>query len=154
MIAYRIADARHPIFDPTGAMLRGGRWNSIGARVIYAAETYAGALLEMLVHSNLPHPPKHHRVVRINISQKLKIETLSPTHLPHWSAENMLSSRNFGDEWYRSKRTAVLRVPSVGTQGREHNLVINADHPHFQAISAEAPEIIEWDPRLLPNRLR
>jgi RES domain-containing protein len=53
MIAYRIIDARHPIFDPTGAMLHGGRWNSVGGRVIYAAETYAGALLEILAHSNL-----------------------------------------------------------------------------------------------------
>ena len=53
MIAYRIADARHPIFDGTGAMLRGGRWNSIGQRVIYAAESYAGAMLEILVHANL-----------------------------------------------------------------------------------------------------
>jgi RES domain-containing protein len=47
VFAYRIADARHAIFDPTGAMLHGGRWNSIGHRVIYAAATYAGALLEV-----------------------------------------------------------------------------------------------------------
>jgi RES domain-containing protein len=53
MIVYRIAGARHPIFDATGAMLYGDRWNSVGLRAIYAAETYAGAMLEVLVHSKL-----------------------------------------------------------------------------------------------------
>ena len=33
-------------------MLHGARWNSPGRRVIYAAETYAGALLEILVHAS------------------------------------------------------------------------------------------------------
>ena len=45
MRAFRIADRRHPIFDGTGAKLTGGRWNSPGRPVIYAAETFAGALL-------------------------------------------------------------------------------------------------------------
>ena len=49
---FRIADMRHAIFDGTGAMLYGARWNSHGRRVIYAAETYAGALLEILVHAS------------------------------------------------------------------------------------------------------
>jgi RES domain-containing protein len=38
--------------------LNGGRWNSAGKRVIYAAQTYAGALLEVLVHANLGIVPK------------------------------------------------------------------------------------------------
>jgi RES domain-containing protein len=33
-------------------MLHGARWNSPERRVVYAAETYAGALLEILVHAS------------------------------------------------------------------------------------------------------
>jgi RES domain-containing protein len=147
MIAYRIADARHPIFDPTGAMLHGGRWNSPGARVIYAAETYAGALLEVLAHANFSQPPKNHRVVRIEIPAKVRVETVIPDAVPGWDAEDDVASRAFGDEWVRTNRTAVLRVPSVITQGREYNLVLNAGHPDFPMIRAGAPEIVDWDSR-------
>jgi RES domain-containing protein len=148
MLAYRIADARHPIFDPTGAMLHGGRWNSISHRVIYAAETYAGALLEVLVHSNLSQPPRNHRVVRIHIPEQIAIESVTVDQVQGWDAEDMAASRAFGDEWITSKRTAVVRVPSVITQGRENNLIFNADHPEFAKIRVDAPESVHWDMRL------
>src|SRR5882672_11145692 len=119
MIVYRIADSRRPIFDATGAMLHGGRWNSAGLRVIYAAETYAGALLEVLVHSNLSQPPKNHRAIRIHIPDVVAIETVVIDQIENWDAEDMLASRAFGDDWIESKRTAVLRVPGVVTYGRE-----------------------------------
>jgi RES domain-containing protein len=149
VIAYRIADARHPIFDATGAMLHGGRWNSRGLRVIYAAETYAGALLEVLVHSNLSQPPKNHKVIRINVPDKVMIETLSITELPDWYAEDMRASRAFGDRWIGENRTAVLRVPSVITRGRENNLLFNPLHAQFVLIEAGRPEPVDWDERLL-----
>ena len=148
MIAYRIADGRHPIFDATGAMLHGGRWNSRGLRVIYAAETYAGALLEVLVHSNLSQPPKHHKVIRINVPDKVAIEALSITGLPDWYAEDMRASRAFGDRWIRGNRTAVLRVPSVITTGRENNLLFNPLHPQFALMETGRPESVDWDERL------
>jgi RES domain-containing protein len=148
MIVYRIADARHPIFDATGAMLHGGRWNSVGLRAIYAAETYAGALLEVLVHSNLSQPPKNHRVVRIAIPDKVKLETVSVNSIEGWDGENMRASRSFGDRWIRENRTAVLRVPSVITQGRESNIVFNPTHPEFALVRADAPELVHWDMRL------
>jgi RES domain-containing protein len=148
MIAYRIADARHPIFDPTGAMLRGGRWNSIGQRVIYAAESYAGAMLEVLVHANLSVPPKNHGVVRITIPERLHIETVEPSALVGWDSEDLTVSRQFGDTWLREMRTAVLRVPSVTTEGRENNVLINPLHLQFSKISVSEPEHIHWDSRL------
>ena len=148
MIAYRIADARHPIFDGTGAMLRGGRWNSIGQRVIYAAESYAGAMLEILVHANLAVPPKHHQVVRIAIPDSVAIETLSPSALPGWDVEDVTTARAFGDEWLREGRTAVLRVPSVVTEGREYNILINRTHSAARLIEASAPEAVRWGTRL------
>jgi len=140
LIAYRIADARHPIFDPTGAMLHGGRWNSIGRRVIYAAETYAGALLEVLVHANLTQPPRNHRVVRIHIPDEAAIETVGKDQIKEWDAEDMTASRAFGDEWIESRR--------VVTRGRENNLALNADHPGFARIVANEPEPVHWDKRL------
>jgi RES domain-containing protein len=148
MIVYRIADARHPIFDATGAMLHGGRWNSVGLHAIYAAETYAGALLEVLVHSNLSRPPKNHRVVRIAIPDEVKLETIFAGDIKGWDVEDMKASRSFGDRWIQESRTAVLRVPSVVTQGRENNIVFNPAHPDFAFIQAEAPELVRWDARL------
>jgi RES domain-containing protein len=148
MIAYRIADARHPIFDATGAMLRGGRWNSIGRRVIYAAESYAGAMLEVLVHANFSVPPKNHRAVQITIPKSVAIETVAPRSLVGWDSEDLVVSRSFGDQWLKEMRTAVLRVPSVITEGRENNILINPLHPQFPAIAASEPEQIHWDLRL------
>lgn len=148
MIAYRIADARRSIFDGTGAMLHGGRWNSIGQRVIYAAESYAGAMLEVLVHANLSVPPKNHRVVRITIPDQLEIETVEARSLPGWDSEDLTATRAFGDQWLKEFRTPVLRVPSVITEGRESNLLFNPSHPHFTLIQAAAPEEVHWDIRL------
>jgi RES domain-containing protein len=148
MIAYRIADARHRIFDATGAMLHGGRWNSRGLRAIYAAETYAGALLEVLVHSNLSEPPKHHKVVRIDVPEQVKIETVSIADVTGWDLEDMTASRAFGDRWIQENRTAVLRVPSVITTGRENNILFNPLHPQFSLIQTGEPEPVNWDERL------
>ena len=152
MIAYRIADARLPIFDATGAARVGGRWNSIGMPVIYACETYAGALLEILVHANMDKPPRSHRVVKIVVPESVRIETVSPGQVPSWSADDQAASRVFGDTWVREKRAAVLRVPSVVTGGREYNLVLNPQHPEFGQIKAGKPEPVQWDARLLRSR--
>jgi RES domain-containing protein len=148
MFAYRIADARHPIFDATGAMLHGGRWNSVGFKVIYAAETYAGALLEVLVHSNLSQLPKNHRMVRIFIPNEIAIEAVSVHTVGEWDAEDMIASRAFGDRWIREQRTAVLQVPNVITQGRETNLIFNPMHSEFALIRTAEAEPVHWDKRL------
>jgi RES domain-containing protein len=129
-------------------MLHGGRWNSRGLRAIYAAETYSGALLEVLVHSNLSWPPKNHRVIRIDIPDEVEIETVSSTEVPDWDTEDMRGSRAFGDRWIQENRTAVLRVPSVITAGRENNLLLNPLHPQFSLIEAGAPKPVNWDERL------
>jgi RES domain-containing protein len=148
MMAYRIADGRHPIFDATGAMLHGGPWNSIGLRAIYAAETYAGALLEILVHSNSSQPPKNHRVVRIVVPDNVTIETVSVDTVQNWDAEDMVASRAFGDRWIQENRTAILRVPSVITNGRESNVVFNPLHSEFALVRTDDPEPVHWDARL------
>ena len=151
MLAFRVGDRRHNLFDPTGAMLRGGRWNSPGKGVIYAAETYAGALLEVLVHANLGSVPKNHAAISILIPDDLSVEVLDPVALPGWNSEDVTDSRHFGDEWINQLRSAVLLVPSVVLQAKERNIVINPAHPDFQRIRASDPEPVVWDARLFPG---
>jgi RES domain-containing protein len=76
------------------------------------------------------------------------VETVSIDQIKDWDAEDMMASRAVGDEWIRTLRTTVLRVPGVITQDRENNLVLNAAHPHFDLISAELPEPVKLDSRL------
>ncbi len=148
MRAFRIADRRFPIFDGTGARLIGGRWNSPGRPVIYAAETYAGALLEVLVHSNLGRVPKTHASVEILIPSSIAMESLDDLKLPGWHAEDQIVSRAFGDDWLHTRRSAVLLVPSMVLRGREHNVLINPEHPDFGRIAAREPQDVQWDRRL------
>ena len=92
MVVFRVADRRFPIFDGTGALLVGGRWNSPGRPVIYAAETFAGALLEILVHSNLGRVPKTHAAIEISIPDRVSVEILDALKLPKWDAEDQIAS--------------------------------------------------------------
>ena len=82
LTAYRIADGRRPIFDGTGALLVGGRWNSPGRSVIYAAASYAAAMLERLVHAGTGRIPKKQRVVVITIPARVSREEWSLERLP------------------------------------------------------------------------
>jgi RES domain-containing protein len=89
---------RHPIFDGTGAMVHGGRWNSRGRRVIYAAETHAGALLEILVHAS-GGVPRSQGYIEIDIPQSVSIEDATSGDVPRWDSPSFQNSRAFGDRW-------------------------------------------------------
>jgi RES domain-containing protein len=153
LFAYRIADARRPLFDGTGAMLHGGRWNSPGRAVIYAAETFANAMLEVLAHANLSAIPKHHACIRIRIPDALRVQDITPAQLSDWPHTPESVCRSLGDAWLDSRSSAVLRVPSVVTCGHERNLVLNPLHPAFSQIRAEQPETVVWEPRLFQSKL-
>jgi RES domain-containing protein len=144
--AFRIADIRHTIFDGTGAMLYGARWNSPGRRVIYASETYAGALLEILVHAS-GSVPKMQAYIEVDIPAGLYAEVVTADDVPYWDAPTSQTARMYGDRWYDERRTPVLIVPSVVTYV-EGNILINQQHPDFAKIHATPPEPVRWDARL------
>jgi len=144
--AFRIADMRHTIFDGSGAMLHGARWNSPGRRIIYAAETYAGAMLEILVHAS-GSVPRSQGYVEIEIPAGLPIEEITHREVPQWDSPSFESARAFGDSWYDERRTPVLMVPSLVTQV-ERNVLINHEHPDFAHIRASRALPVRWDARL------
>src|SRR5260370_9966573 len=62
--AWRLAKAKYrkSALDGVGSALGGGRWNSVGTRVVYCASTLALAVLEVRVHipiSNFPLPARY-----------------------------------------------------------------------------------------------
>jgi RES domain-containing protein len=138
---------RHTIFDGSGAMLHGARWNSPGRRVIYAAETYAGALLEILVHAS-GSVPQSQGYVEIEIPSGLSIGEITQDDVPRWDSPSFEATRAFGDRWYDERRTPVLIVPSVVTLV-ERNVLINKEHPEFPLVRATEAVPVRWDARLL-----
>ena len=152
MRAFRIADRRFPIFDGTGARLVGGRWNSPGTPVIYAAETFAGAMLEVLVHANIGRLPRTHALIELTIPDSVVTEIVSPEELPGWDSDDQIVSRAYGDQWLEERRTAVLLVPSFVSRGRERNVLLNPEHRAFKRITASEPQDLIWDERLFRPR--
>ncbi len=152
--AFRMARKSHPLFDGSGAALNGGRWNAKGQRIIYGSESYAGALLEILVHSNLDHVPPGFDWIEIGSPAEVEIEEVSGEELPGWNAPDFMVSRDYGSRWYREQRTPVLLVPSVASGGVERNVLINQEHRDFSLILASPPREVKWDERLFARRPR
>jgi RES domain-containing protein len=150
--AFRIARAKFPLFDGTGAAIGGARWNTKGQRVIYATESYATALLEILVHSNLGRVPRGFAFIEIHIPAEIDIQEITAGDVPKWDAPDCVASQSFGSRWYSEMRSAVLVVPSLAASGRQRNILINQDHPRFHLLSASAPRPVKWDPRLFHRR--
>ena len=149
--AYRIADSRFPWFSGQGSAMYGARWNSPGRAVIYAAETYAGVLLECLAHTGIGSVPRHQAWIQVAIPSGITAETV--TSLPGWDSESLLASRTYGDAWFDSRRSCLLWVPSIVSR-IERNVLINTEHPQFRRLRASKPQAVEWDQRLLQRLMK
>jgi RES domain-containing protein len=146
--AWRIADGRFDPFSPIGAALMGGRWNSPGLGVIYASRSFAGAMLECLAHAGIGRVPRTHVAVTITVPGGVQVEQHEEASLPAgWDHADLRVARTFGDAWIRTRRTAVLVVPSVVAR-REGNVLLNPQHSDFRKIDAGSPEPVVWDARL------
>ena len=148
MKLFRIADTRHTIWSGTGAMLVGGRFNSPGRAVIYAALTFAGAMLEVLVHARIGKVPKTHGWVEATVPDDVLVERhTAETLLAGWDAAALQAARQFGDAWLTESRSAILVVPSVVARA-EFNVLVNPMHPDAARIVVADPQPVVWDERL------
>ncbi|MFI4985904.1 MAG: RES family NAD+ phosphorylase [Alphaproteobacteria bacterium] len=147
LLGHRIGDSRFPLFSAAGSLGRPGRWHSGRLPVIYAAASFAGAMLERLAQVGTDALPLFTASIIIRIPRGVAIEIALETDVPGWDAPDKRASRAFGERWLRERRTAVLTVPSVVAR-LERNLLINPAHPDFEAITATEPVPVIWDARL------
>lgn len=146
---WRIVTGPHPIWSGEGARRVGGRWNPAGAPVIYAGTSFALCLVEILVHANRKTPPSAARFIEALVPDDVSRETFQPAKHPGWDdLDNLQISQAFGRTWLAERRSSILLVPSVVTNGRDTSAVINPAHPDAEKIVVEAEARVSLDVRL------
>ena len=144
---YRIVSPKYPPFDGAGTYRWGSRWISPGQYVVHAAESYALAVLENLVHWQTSNVPTNLVSVAADIPDEIGQEEIDRRHLPAHGDNHYALFREIGDDWYRRGETAVLWVPSV-ISPVETNILVNQTHEDFGNIVVHQPTPARVDPRL------
>lgn len=144
---YRIVSPEYPPFDGSGTHRWGSRWISPGRYVVHAAESYALAVLENLVHWQTSSIPRGLVCVAADIPDAVEQEELDRADLPKAAANDYGPFRDIGDDWYARGETAVLWVPSV-VSPVESNVLVNPTHADFAQIGVHQPIAARIDPRL------
>ena len=148
LVAWRVCKTRHHPFDGTGARLQGARWNSPGRAVVYASDTFAGALLEILAHALRPRTlPGAHHAVRLEIPDDL-VETMPLELLAGWDQPGAERARARGDAWLASARSVALVVPALPSRPVGRTVMVNPEHPAIARVMVGAPFAVPWDERL------
>ena len=152
MLVFRIVRGRFAseALKGDGARRDGGRWNSRGNAVVYAATSRSLAVLETLVHVDPDTAPNDLVLLTVNVPDTVSVETVTTEQLPtDWRripAPEALA--DFGDQWVREGRSGLLRVPSAILPA-EQCVLINPSHEDSAGISMAEQEPLILDPRLL-----
>ena len=145
--AYRIVLDRYPPFDGGGAFRWGSRWTRPGCWVVHAAETFALAVLENLVHWQTVSLPPGLVCVRVEIPRGLDQERIDGLDRAALASNDFTATQALGHRWYAGGRTAVLWVPSA-VSPYESNVLFNQRHADFSRLAVDPPEPAHVDPRL------
>jgi RES domain-containing protein len=153
--AWRIVKTRHVAgaFSGEGARVFGGRWTSKGVASVYVASTQALAALEMLVHLEAQALLAHaYAIIPVEFDASLVLSPAPADLPPGWTSTPPPEGvRAFGDAWIASRKSPVLRVPSVLVPG-EPNYLLDPKHPGFARVTIGQPMPFRFDPRLGPRR--
>lgn len=144
MIVYRLCKAAYAALDGEGARLWGGRWNSPGRPMVYAAATPSLAVLEVLVHLDLPAEliPDDMVLLTIDVPDDVALDQLEETPTGDDAC------RQVGDAFLDAGTALGLRVRSVIVP-QETNLLLNVRHADMARATVIASEPFRLDPRLL-----
>jgi RES domain-containing protein len=149
VIVWRLCAAKYgaTAFSGDGARLYGGRWSPSGTALVYAAESRALAVVEVL--ANVDDAETLFDVAWVLVSAEVPAELIEkPARLPdNWRQfPHAIETQTLGMEWVRSKRSAVLRVPSAVVPG-EWNYLLDPAHSDFKRVKIGPAESFAFDPR-------
>jgi RES domain-containing protein len=126
----------HATLNGVGGMKAPARWHKLAHPIVYCAPNPATALVEVLVHQRQVEAedyPDELQYLEIEAPDTTSIATIDPGALGHaWEGDESVT-QEIGDEWLRSRRTALLRVPSVILPAT-WNVLFNPRHAESAAI--------------------
>lgn len=139
-------------FSGEGSRRASGRWHTKGTSIVYTSATLSLAALETFVHMEIEDAGNLFVSIQADIPDNVPIEKLDTTQLPQdWQSTPAPSALAvIGDEWFNSKRTAVLMVTSAIIP-IENNYLINPFHQEFGKIQIYPPEPFVLDQRMWKN---
>ena len=144
LTAWRLTEQLYAanVFGGEGARLLGGRWSSPRYSVAYTSATASLAILEVLANVFRPKLLEHFVLASCTFDDSL-VSHVEINELPeNWRDPRPPAKlRDIGDEWIRSKRSAVLSVPSVIIE-HECNYLLNPVHPDFRKIKLSPPKLV------------
>lgn len=151
MQIWRICRRRYAkrAFDGEGSRRAAGRWNLRGDSLIYASPTLSLAALEAFVNLNAAKVPTDLVAIPGSIPDEVPRERWEVSSLPrNWRDRSLpLSLQQLGSAWIRSRRTAVLLVPSAIIP-EEFNTLLNPAHPEFHELQVGRPQRFLFDARM------
>jgi RES domain-containing protein len=150
LTAYRICPAEHADAMWTGAGSRreGGRWNSPGCAIVYAAESRSLATLELLADLDPPRKLRGYVIAGVSFGNE-QVQRIERHKLPAgWDATDPPKTlQQLGDDWCARCDRVVLAVPSA-VMSEEWNYLLNPAHGDFAALEKTPPTPLVLDARL------
>lgn len=139
-------------FNPIGAKLFAGRWNSKGTEALYFSESESLCCLEVFVHvNNDPNIINQYDLYSIEIAEdlivKLELDDLPLTWRAIPASE---STQEIGDEFLNAPipEFVALQVPST-ISPRDKNYIVNPNHPAMKGIIQKHEKLeFKFDPRI------
>jgi RES domain-containing protein len=156
LTAWRIVKRkfRKLAFTGEGARRYGGRWNSKGTAVVYAAQTKSLAALEILTHLDSAEVLRFYVAIPVSFDSHLVVDVDVSSLPKNWkSYPAPRNVRAIGDAWVASAKSAVLRVPSVLVPS-ESNFLLNPRHADYAKLVVGEPVRFDFDPRLFRRALK
>jgi RES domain-containing protein len=138
--------SRHTDLDGIGGLRASGRWHRAGLRIVYTAQSPAGALLETCVHTAAGSVPALYTLLRIARSG-LPLADISDSELPANRRTNLDATQAIGNRWLTSLSSPLLRVPSA-LAPETWNVLINPAHPDAYRLVIEQVYHYPFDDRL------
>lgn len=157
-IGYRLY-AKDPL-DGEGSFLYGGRWSSVGTRMVYTSTTLSLSMAEFLTHVTFDDfdrdalPELMYVRATLPDAAILELDEIGARLPADWNAVPAPAvDAVLGDAWIRTGRSLGLYVPSVliPVETPERNVLINPLHPEFPHAVWTVNEF-SYDQRLLATR--
>ncbi|SQF98846.1 RES domain-containing protein [Paucimonas lemoignei] len=112
-----------------GGTIVPGRWHSKGRPIVYLADWPATSLLEVLVHLevNVEDLPDSFSLLRVELPESVSLIDGRDQLREDWS-EDVLTTRQIGDNWLRDEASLLYRVPTAIVPAN-CNYLFNPAHP-------------------------